>query len=97
MASHPTLNYFAAGYDNGMCVFKLEKERHASVRVGSAIFYVKAANLYMFNIQTVKQNVLQPITINGKAVMLNQPSHIYYNTFNQSSHDILTTFDIEGG
>ena len=82
MASHPTLNYFAAGYDNGMCVFKLEKERHSSVRVGGAIFYVKAKNLYMFNIQTVKHNVMQPITINGKAVMLNQPSHIYYNTFN---------------
>jgi coatomer protein complex subunit alpha (xenin) len=50
MASHPSLNYFAAGYDNGMCVFKMERERHASARVGSAIFFVKAKNLYMFDI-----------------------------------------------
>ena len=42
MNCHPTLNYFAAGYDNGMNVFKLERERHASYRVGSSIFYVKA-------------------------------------------------------
>jgi coatomer protein complex subunit alpha (xenin) len=35
LAAHPTLNYFAAGYDNGMNVFKLERERHSSFRVGS--------------------------------------------------------------
>ena len=82
MASHPSLNYFAAGYDNGMCVFKMERERHASARVGSAIFFVKAKNLYMFDIQSKQKNVMQPITINGKAVLLNQPNHVYYNTFN---------------
>jgi len=58
MASHPTLNYFAAGYDNGMCVFKMEMERHASARVGSAIFFVKAKNLYMFDIQSKQKNVM---------------------------------------
>ena len=33
MVSHPTLNYFAAGYDNGLCVLKLEKERQASLNM----------------------------------------------------------------
>jgi hypothetical protein len=52
MAAHPTLNYFAAGYDNGMQVFKMERERHGSVRIGSAVFFVKAKQLWMFDLST---------------------------------------------
>ena len=36
----------------------------------------------MFDIQSKQKNVMQPITINGKSVLLNQPNHVYYNTFN---------------
>ena len=50
MAAHPTLNYFAAGYDQGMNVFKLERERHASVRVGSSLFFVKQKQLYLYDL-----------------------------------------------
>lgn len=28
LAAHPTLNYFASGYDNGMVVFKIERESY---------------------------------------------------------------------
>jgi len=50
LAAHPLLNYFSAGFDNGMTVFKLEKERYASQRVGNYVFYVKAKNLYYYDL-----------------------------------------------
>lgn len=91
------MNYFAAGYDNGMCVFKLERERHTSVRVGSSFLFVKSKNLFAYDLQTTTKTLLAPIQINGKQVLLNQPSNIYHNQFNQSTHDIILTFDEEGG
>ena len=66
MAAHPTLNYFAAGYDQGMNVFKLEKERHASVRIGSSLFYVKQKQLYMYDLSSRNKQVMAPIQTAGK-------------------------------
>lgn len=40
---------------------------------------------------------MAPVNTNGKAVLLNQPTHVYYNVFNQASHDFILNFDIEGG
>lgn len=40
---------------------------------------------------------MAPVNTNGKAVLLNQPKSLYYNNFNQASHDIILNFDIEGG
>jgi coatomer protein complex subunit alpha (xenin) len=82
MAAHPTLNYFAAGYDNGMNVFKLEKERHASVRVGGSIFFVKNKQLFLYDLSNQSKQVMAPVQIGGKNVLLNQPTQIYYNAFN---------------
>jgi coatomer protein complex subunit alpha (xenin) len=66
LAAHPSLNYFASGYDNGMNVFKLEKERHASVRVGSAVFYVKNKNLTAYDLASQQKTILAPINTTGK-------------------------------
>ena len=41
VASHPSLNIFAAGHDSGMVVFKLERERPAFAIHGNILFYVK--------------------------------------------------------
>ena len=82
MNAHPTLNYFAAGYDNGMNVFKLERERHASYRHGSSVFFVKAKQLYLYDLTSKTKSVLAPVQTSGKQVLLNQPMHIYYNGFN---------------
>ena len=41
IASHPTLSLFAAGHDNGMVIFKLERERPAYSVYGNSLFYVK--------------------------------------------------------
>lgn len=80
-----------------MNVFKLERERHASVRVSSSIFYVKNKNLYLYDLTTKNKSLVCPITTNGKQVLLNQPTQLYYNVFNQAANDFLLHFDIEGG
>lgn len=97
MAAHPTLNYFAAGYDQGMNVFKLERERHASVRVSSSLFFVKQKQLYLYDLTTRNKQVMAPIQTAGKQVLLNQPTQIYHNGFNQGGHDFILNFDVEGG
>jgi hypothetical protein len=80
-----------------MTVFKLERESHASVRSGSLIFFVKNKNLYYHDLSTKEKTIMAPVNTNGKQVMMNQPKSVYYNHFNQSSHDIILNFDCEGG
>jgi len=89
------LNYFAAGYDNGMSVFKLERERHASQRIGSSVFYVKNKNLYCYDLSIKEKNLLAAVNSNGKQVLMNQPKSMYYNYFNQASHNVILNFDGE--
>ena len=95
LAAHPNLNYFAAGYDNGMCVFKLERERHASQRIGSSIFFVKNKNLYVYDLSQKEKTLMAAVNTNGKQVLLNQPKSLYYNYFNPSAHDVILNFDGE--
>lgn len=45
MATHPTLNMFAAGHDSGMMVFKIERERPAFCVHENLVFYVKDRQL----------------------------------------------------
>ncbi|CAD5208962.1 unnamed protein product [Bursaphelenchus xylophilus] len=45
IAAHPTLNIFAAGHDNGMIVFKIERERPAYTSHENFVFYVKDRQL----------------------------------------------------
>lgn len=71
MAAHPSLNYFAAGYDNGMTVFKLERERYASQRVGQHIFYVKSRNLYVYDLSTKEKSLLSAVNTVGKQPLMN--------------------------
>lgn len=40
---------------------------------------------------------MAPVNSNGKQVLANQPKSVYYNYFNQGSHDIILNFDTEGG
>ena len=40
IAAHPEINLFAAGHDNGVMVFKLERERPASTVHQNSLFYV---------------------------------------------------------
>ncbi|KAI6240458.1 Coatomer subunit alpha [Aphelenchoides fujianensis] len=45
IAAHPSLNTFAAGHDNGMIVFKIERERPACCVHENLVFYVKDRQL----------------------------------------------------
>ena len=40
LAAHPEINLFAAGHDNGVMVFKLERERPASTVHQNQLFYI---------------------------------------------------------
>ncbi|KAI8226811.1 putative coatomer subunit alpha [Colletotrichum sp. SAR 10_99] len=40
IAAHPEINLFAAGHDNGVMVFKLERERPASAVYQNNLFYI---------------------------------------------------------
>ena len=78
-------------------VFKIERERFASQRVGSHIFYVKNKNLYYHDLSTKEKTIMAPVNTNGKQVLNNQPKSLYYNYFNQGAHNIICNFDVEGG
>ena len=80
-----------------MMVYKLERESVCSARMGSSIFFVKNKNLYCHDLSTKDKTILAPVNTNGKQVLMNQPKSVYYNYFNQSSHDIILNFDVEGG
>ena len=69
LAAHPSLNYFAAGYDNGMTVFKLERESYQSTRAGSLIFYVTNKTLCYHDLSTKEKVQLQAVNNNGKQVL----------------------------
>lgn len=76
-----------------MCVFKLERERHASQRQGSNIFFVKNRNLYVYDLSLKEKTLLSGVNTNGKQVLLNQPKSVYYNYHNSNSHNIILNFD----
>ncbi|EGN92902.1 hypothetical protein SERLA73DRAFT_65083 [Serpula lacrymans var. lacrymans S7.3] len=51
LAAHPQLNLFAAGHDNGLIVFKLERERPAFAVHADSLYYIrdKYVRAYDFN------------------------------------------------
>ena len=55
IAAHPEINLFAAGHDNGVMVFKLERERPAHAIYQNTLFYItkdKHVKSYDFKKQT---------------------------------------------
>ena len=80
-----------------MVVFKIEREIVASARIGSHVFFVKNKSLYFHDLSAKSHTLLTQVNTNGKSVLLNQPKTVYYNYFNQSAHDVILNFDIEGG
>ncbi|VDK59591.1 unnamed protein product [Anisakis simplex] len=76
LSAHPTLNMFAAGHDNGMMIFKIERERPASCVHENLIFYVKDRQLRRLDITTNKDVPL--IQLRGNK--LTQPYYsLHYN------------------
>ncbi|EIW55216.1 coatomer subunit alpha-2 [Trametes versicolor FP-101664 SS1] len=52
LAAHPELNLFAAGHDNGLIVFKLERERPAFAMHGDTVYYVRDKYVRSYDINT---------------------------------------------
>ncbi|KLO13353.1 coatomer subunit alpha-2 [Schizopora paradoxa] len=50
LAAHPELNLFAAGHDNGLIVFKLERERPAYALHGDMLYYVRDKSVRQYDI-----------------------------------------------
>ena len=61
IAAHPEINLFAAGHDNGVMVFKLERERPASTTHQDVLFYItrdKQVKSYDFQKNTESPSLL---------------------------------------
>ncbi|KIH62764.1 WD domain, G-beta repeat protein [Ancylostoma duodenale] len=58
LSAHPNLNMFAAGHDNGMIVFKIQRERPAYCINENLAFYVKDKQLRRLDLTTNKDQAM---------------------------------------
>ncbi|KAF4533472.1 hypothetical protein B566_EDAN001201 [Ephemera danica] len=82
LAAHPTLNLFAAGHDNGMIVFKLERERPAYAVQGNLLFYVKERFLRKLDFTTSKDTAVMQLRGGGRMP-------VYSMSYNPAENSVL--------
>uniref|UniRef100_A0A2A4JVE5 Coatomer subunit alpha n=1 Tax=Heliothis virescens TaxID=7102 RepID=A0A2A4JVE5_HELVI len=75
LASHPTLNLFAAGHDAGMILFKLQRERPAYAVHNNILFYIKDRQLRKLDMSTNRDAPVMQIKGGGR----NQPYSMSLN------------------
>ncbi|KAL4708469.1 hypothetical protein ACJJTC_014077 [Scirpophaga incertulas] len=61
LASHPSLNLFAAGHDAGMVLFKLQRERPAYAVHNNLLFYIKDRQFRKLDMSTNRDAPVMPI------------------------------------
>ncbi|CAJ0935364.1 unnamed protein product, partial [Mesorhabditis belari] len=77
MSAHPNLNMFAAGHDNGMIVFKIQRERPPYCVSDNLVFYVKDKTMRRLDLTTGKDQAVVKLRA-GAAFM--QPYYaLHYN------------------
>lgn len=84
IAAHPEINLFAAGHDNGVMVFKLERERPASAIHQNQLFYVtkeKTIKCYDFQKNSESPTLLSLKKLGSPWVA---PRTLYYNPAERS-------------
>ncbi|KAK7747780.1 hypothetical protein SLS62_008816 [Diatrype stigma] len=94
IAAHPEINLFAAGHDNGVMVFKLERERPASTVHQNALFFItKEKHVRSFDFQ---KNTESPTLLSLKRLgsAWIPPRTLSYNPAERS---ILVTSPSDGG
>lgn len=94
IAAHPEINLFAAGHDNGVMVFKLERERPASAVYQKDLFFItkdKQIRSYDFT-KNVESPPLETIKKLGSPWM--PPRTLSYNPAERS---VLVTSPVDGG
>ena len=91
IAAHPELNLFGAGHDNGLIVFKLERERPAYALNDNSLYYVKDRYLRMYEYGSSKDVPVLSLKSSASA-------SIYYTaSFNPAENAILLSSAFEGG
>ncbi|RQM07621.1 hypothetical protein DH86_00002091, partial [Scytalidium sp. 3C] len=94
IAAHPEINLFAAGHDNGVMVFKLERERPASAIYQNNLFFItkdKQVRSYDF-----QKNIESPtlLTLKKLGSPWVPPRSL---SFNPAERAILVTSPADGG
>ena len=94
IAAHPEINLFAAGHDNGVMVYKLERERPAATTYQNQLFYVtKEKTVKSYDLQ---KNVESPPLVSLKKFgsLWVPPRSMSYNPAERS---ILVTSPADNG
>lgn len=94
IAAHPEINLFAAGHDNGVMVFKLERERPASAVYQNQLFYLtkdKQVRSYDFTKNVESPSMLSLRKFGSTWI---PPRTLSYNPAERS---ILVTSPVENG
>lgn len=94
IAAHPEINLFAAGHDNGVMVFKLERERPASAFYQNNLFFItKDKHVRSYDFQ---KNVESPtlLTLKKLGSPWVPPRSL---SFNPAERAILVTSPADGG
>lgn len=77
LVAHPHLNLFAAGHDNGLIVFKLERERPAFSLSNNALFYIRDKTIRMRDL--VGGSDVAVMTVRKLGSQYIQPRSMSYN------------------
>ncbi|KAK6932876.1 Coatomer, alpha subunit, C-terminal [Dillenia turbinata] len=94
LASHPEMNLLAAGHDNGMIVFKLERERPAFAVSGDSLFYAKDRFLRFYEFSTQRDTQVIPIRRPGSTSLNQTPRTLSYSP---TENAVLICSDVDGG
>ncbi|EFH54810.1 hypothetical protein ARALYDRAFT_900557 [Arabidopsis lyrata subsp. lyrata] len=94
LAVHPEINLLAAGHDNGMIVFKLERERPAFALSGDSLFYAKDRFLRCYEYSTQKDSQVIPIRSPGTPSLNQSPRTLSYSP---TENAVLIFSDLDGG
>ncbi|KAI9884926.1 MAG: hypothetical protein M1823_003273 [Watsoniomyces obsoletus] len=94
IAAHPEINLFAAGHDNGVMVFKLERERPASTVYQNQLFYLskdKQVKCYDFQKDSESPSMLSLKKLGSPWMPLRTLS------YNPAERAVLVTSSADGG
>lgn len=97
LAAHSQFNLFAAGFDTGVIIFKLEKERVPAVRNRGFTFVIAKKTLKVVD-KDGRTSVVATLTPPGKSpVYQNNPSDLHVNKLNTGETSLLAIYEQEGG
>eukprot|EP00039_Didymoeca_costata_P018608 m.334182 g.334182 ORF g.334182 m.334182 type:complete len:1220 (+) comp17307_c0_seq1:152-3811(+) len=99
LAAHPSLNVFAAGHDNGLVVFKLERERPGYAVHDRTLYYVKDRYLRAYEIGSTKDAPYMSIRKHSNAGpnSVGPQSGIRSVEFNSAEKAVLISSNLDGG